>query len=145
MYTLKEIAALRQKCVELRLEGREILEKYSDAELQKICNGIGPGYFPAAARKTVDKLHPSLKPVAVVHDVEWYESDGEYDSFFWSNRRFEDNGIRVAFATYKWYDPRRYLVCWRSHRFAMCCQFGGWLTYQHCFSERKEREKKSDG
>ena len=32
MYTLEEIAALRQKCETLHLEGREILDNYSDAE-----------------------------------------------------------------------------------------------------------------
>lgn len=145
MYTLKEIAALRQKCETLRLAGREILEKYSDTELQKICNGIGPALFPEWVRKIIRIIHPPLEPTAMIHDVEWYESDGEYDTFFWSNHRFEDNGIRVAFATYRWYDPRRYITMWRAHHLAMCCQWGGWLAYQHCFSERKEREAKSDG
>lgn len=42
MYTLEEIATLRQKCIALELDGREVLEKYSDRDLQKICNGIGP-------------------------------------------------------------------------------------------------------
>ena len=140
MYSLEEIAALRQKCIALELEGREILDKYSDTELQTICNGIGPDLFPDWMRKIVSDIHPSLQVVAFIHDVEWYESDGEYDSFFWSNRRFVDNGIRVAFATYKWYDPRRYIVCWRANRLARCCHFGGWLAYQHCFNVRKERE-----
>jgi hypothetical protein len=108
MYSLEEIAALRNKCIELDLDGREVLEQYSDTELQIICNGIGPEAFTKAARKIVDELHPSLKPVAVVHDVEWYESDGSRASFYASNERFKRNGRKCAAAEYPWYDLRRY-------------------------------------
>lgn len=76
MYTLTEIAALRQECNTLELEGREILEKYSDEELQKICNGIGSSGMPPFLRRTMNTLHPTLQPVALIHDVEFEESDG---------------------------------------------------------------------
>ena len=145
MYTLKEIAALRQKCNALELEGREILEKYSDEELQKICNGIGPEFFPDWCREIISNIHPTLQPVAFIHDVEWYESDGEWETFYWTNRDFESNGIRAAFAAYKWYDPRRYIVCWRANRLARVCHYAGFLAYQHCFKERCKREGGCDG
>ena len=145
MYTLEEIAALRQKCNTLELEGREILEKYSDEELQKICNGIGPEFFPGWSREIISNIHPTLQPVAFIHDVEWYESDGEWETFYWTNREFDSNGIRAAFAKYKWYDPRRYIVCWRANRLARVCHFGGWLAYLHCHKERCKREGGCDG
>lgn len=145
MYTLEEIAALRQKCNALELEGREILEKYSDEELQKICNGIGSELFPDWMLKIITVIHPVQQAAAFIHDVEWYESDGDYDTFFWSNRRLESNGFKLAFAAYRWYDPRRYIAMWRANRLARCCHFGGWLAYQHCFKERCEREGGCDG
>lgn len=145
MYTREEIAALRQKCIVLELDGREILEKYTDAELQKICNGIGPELFPEEARKFISDIHDIMQPVAFIHDVEWWESEGGYEHFYWTNKRFELNGYRCARAEYAWYDPRRYINMWRARRLAMCCHWGGWLAYQHCFNERKEKEAKSDG
>lgn len=132
MYTLEEIAALRQKCNDYKLENREILEKYSDEELQKICNGIGPDCFPGAARKIVDKLHPSLEPVAVVHDVEWWESDGSRASFYASNERFKCNGRKCALAEYPWYDLRRYWVMHKARQFGNLCQVFGWEFYKGC-------------
>ena len=56
MYTLEEIKSLRQKCFDLKLKGREILENFSDEELQIHCNGIGPEAFPAWARKIISGL-----------------------------------------------------------------------------------------
>ena len=124
MYTLKEIAALRQKCAELRLEGREILEKYSDAELQKICNGIGPELFPEWARKIITVIHPVLEPAALIHDVEFSESDGSAEKFVRANDRFFSNGLCCAMA-YAWYDLRRYAVCFQAYRLTVLCRHFG--------------------
>lgn len=70
MYTLEQIAAFRKRCIDLQLLGREVLEKYTDEDLQAICNGIGPETFPRFARKLVDAINPLLRPVALIHDVE---------------------------------------------------------------------------
>ena len=125
MYTLKEIAALRQECNALELEGREILEKYSDEELQKICNGIGSSGMPPFLRRTMNTLHPTLQPVALIHDVEFEESDGSEKGFKNSNDRFLANGKRAS-AKYAWYDVRRYAVLSQAYRLAAFCRcFGG--------------------
>ena len=125
MYTLEEIAALRQKCETLHLEGREILDNYSDAELQKICNGIGPDGIPSFLRRTLNKLHPSLEPAALIHDVEFERSDGSQSAFDASNDRFLANGKRAS-AKYAWYDVRRYAVLSQAYRLAAFCRcFGG--------------------
>ena len=125
MYTLEEIAALRKKCDELKLEGREKLSRYTDEELQVICNGIGPAGLPSFLRRTLNKLHPALEPAALIHDVEFEESDGSSEGFDKANGRFLANGRRAGTA-YKWYDLRRYVILDQARRLAaLCRRFGG--------------------
>ena len=129
MYTLEEIAALRQKCASRKLEGAEKLDKYTDAELQKICNGIGPEAFPYGVRSITTSLHPTLEPVAMIHDVEFEESDGLKSSFTEINDRYYTNGVTAAKAEYGWYNPVRYIVIAQALRHARLCQLGGWHGY----------------
>lgn len=140
MYTLEEIAAMRQKCEELELEGREKLSRYTDEELQVICNGIGPEAFPHGVRSITTSLHPTLEPVAMIHDVEFEESDGLKSTFTEVNDRYYTNGCIAAKAEYGWYDLRRYVVMIQALRHSRLCQLGGWYG----FRETHERSK-SDG
>lgn len=142
MYTLYEIAELRQKCYELELENCHILDKYTDFELQNICNGIGSELFPDEVRKLVSAMHPTLQPVAFIHDVEWYESDADHFTFSESNARFKTNGYICAKAKYPWYHPLRYIVMAQAYRLGNTCQLAGWFAYAKCFYDRKE---KNDG
>ena len=75
MNRLKEIKELKRQAEEFQLENREIIGKYSMAELAAIYNGIGPDAFPEWLRDTISALHPSLAVVAFIHDCEWHESD----------------------------------------------------------------------
>lgn len=141
MYTLEEIAALRARCLELTLEGSELLELYTDEQLREICNGIGPEFFPAKLREAVDALHPTLKPDAALHDVEFERSDGTWSAFSEANDRFLRNGIRLADATYAWYAPRRYIVRHHARRFYALLTAFGWIAWQQAFEARKARKK----
>lgn len=138
MYTLEEIAALRQKCEELQLEGRELLKKYSDEELQCICNGIGPEAFPDSIRAFVSNINPTLQPAAFIHDIEWYESTGEVEDFSESNSRLRQNGDRCAKAAYAWYNPLRYYVMWKAQKLSALCQFCGLEFYKRSKKGGKE-------
>ncbi len=126
MAGIDEIKRLKGLCEEYALEGREILASHTDEELAGIFNGIGPEAFPQWLRAALDALHPSLAPVAFIHDVEWSESDGSEESFAESNARFRRNGIKVACAAYGWWRPRRYKVMWDAVKFARVCQRFGW-------------------
>lgn len=110
MADIDEINRLKRLCEEYGLEGREILAKHTDEELARLFNGIGPEAFPGWLRVALDSLHPSLAPVAFIHDVEWSESDGTRETFAESNARFRRNGIKVACAAFGWWRPRRYKV-----------------------------------
>ena len=129
MATVDEVKRLKELCEEYGLEGREILSKYTDEELAAIFNGIGPDAFPQWLRSALDALHPSLAPVAFIHDVEWHESDGTEASFAESNARFRRNGCTVASAAFGWWRPRRYLVMWDAVKFARICPRFGWSAW----------------
>lgn len=129
MATTEEIGKLKSLCEECGLENREILSKYTDAELAAIFNGIGPDAFPQWLRAALDTLHPSLAPVAFIHDVEWHESDGTKASFTESNARFRRNGCKVASASFGWCRLRRYKVMWDAVKFAHICQRFGWSAW----------------
>ena len=109
--------------------------------LAQIYNGIGPDAFPEWLRGFVTALHPSLAAVAVIHDVEWSESDGTDETFKATNDRFKRNGYKVAETEYGWWNPRRYAVMNQARRFGNYCQMfgkGGWLK---CHEERLKAEK----
>lgn len=129
MYTLEEIAVLRRKCNELKLVGREVLDRYTDQDLQLICNGIGPDAFPQGVREFVTGIHPTLECCAFIHDVDFHESDGTCDHFTASNDRYARNAVILAEAAYGWYNPLRYIVILQGRRHARLCQLGGWKGY----------------
>lgn len=137
MYTLEEIAALRNKCDELKLEGREKLSRYTDEELQVICNGIGPEAFPHGVRSITTSLHPTLEPVAMIHDVEFEGSDGLKSTFTEINDRYYTNGITAAEAEYAWYNPVRYIVIAQALRHSRLCQLGGWYGYRETYERNR--------
>ena len=138
--TTEEAADLRRLCEAYGLENSGILDKYTDGELAKIYNGIGPESFPPWLRAALDAVHPSLAPVAFIHDVEWSESDGTSVGFEQSNARFRRNGIKVATEAFSWWRPRRYKVMWDAVKFARICQRFGWSAWRAPYEERLNRE-----
>lgn len=129
MNRLKEIKELKRQAEEFQLEDREIIGKYSMAELAAIYNGIGPDAFPEWLRDTISALHPSLAVVAFIHDIEWHESDRSKEKFAASNERFKRNGYATAKAQFGWYNPRRYIVMNQARRFGNVCQLFGWSAW----------------
>ena len=136
--TTEEARRLRELCEKYELENREILAKYTDEQLAAIYNGIGPEAFPQWLRAALDAVHPSLAPVAFIHDVEWHESDGSEESFAESNVRFRRNGIAVACAAFGWWRPRRYKVMWDAVKFARVCQRFGWSAWCAPYEARQK-------
>ena len=129
MNRLKELKQLRNLAESLQLENCQILRKYNMQELCSIYNGIGPDAFPSWLRDAISALHPTLAVVALIHDVEWHESDQSQEKFDESNARFKQNGYIVAKAEYAWYDPRRYIVMNQARRFGNICQKFGWKAW----------------
>ena len=129
MNRLKKIKELKELAEQYKLENCEIIRRYTMAQLCKYYNGIGPDAFPEWLRDKVSEWNPSLEPAALIHDLEWTESDGSEEMFQASNERLERNGIRLAKGMFPWYHYRRYLVMYQAKRFAQLCGlfgFDGW-------------------
>lgn len=138
MASLKEIKRLKELCEEYGLEGREILERHTNTELASLYNGIGPEAFPEWLRSVLDFVHPSLAPVAFIHDVEWSDSDGTEESFAASNARLKENGYKIAKGMYSWWRLRRYLVMNDARRFGNLCQSFGWSAWRAPYEARQK-------
>ena len=78
----------------------------------------------------LDRLHPTLLPVALIHDLEYHEG-GDHRAFRASNERFVRNGVICADAAFRWYDPRRYWVRHKARQFAQICADYGWKGFAH--------------
>lgn len=128
MSNLETVRNLLYECEVYKLEGRKITRRFCLDELCKIYNGIGPDRFPEVLREALDTLHPALLPVAFIHDIQ-YHVGGTKSDFTAANTLFKVNGKRMAFATYGWYDPRRYLVWNTARRFGNLCELFGLKGY----------------
>lgn len=134
--TADELCKLRKLSSECKLEGRTLL--YHDTELVlRVCNGIGPSWFPEKLRKMIDSFHPSLQVVAAIHDLWYYYGTGDIRDFHMANDAFKTNGALVANYLFGWYNPRRYLVELDAARFAKLCDLGGKLAYYSAIEERR--------
>ena len=136
MASLKEVKRVTELCEKYELEGRDVIKGYTNTQLGSMYNGIGPEKFPGWLRAVLDALHPSLAPVAFIHDIEWSLSDGSKESFTASNRRFKRNGAKVAKAMYGFWNPRRYKVMWDAAKFARLCQKFGWAAWMAPFNAK---------
>jgi len=139
-FSVEQVAALRKECVENHLENAEILSKYSDLQLVDMFNGIGTDSFPTWMEETIELMNPHFGPAAMIHDVEWTESDGTRASFRLSNDRLARNGVKQAKVHYPWYSPVRYIMIINSEIMAEMCQMFGFGTWQK-HSEGKSGNK----
>ena len=125
----EHVHELRELCEVYELDGRVVLDYYSDNELAAIYNGIGSDAFPAWLRGALDFLSPDLEPTALIHDIDYERADGTRESFTAANRRFKTNGYKTARKRFGWADPRRYLLMNRARRFGNYCQAFGWSAW----------------
>lgn len=132
-----ELEQLRNEALERGLLNAERLADFTLPDLSQICNGIGPDFFADELRKFIDDLHPTLRPAAMVHDLDFYLGKGTWEDFTAANDRLAVNGIICANERYKFYDPRRYLVQRSARRFAALCQMFGWKAYLAAIEQRK--------
>lgn len=122
--SLKHIKELRDKAKEWGLDDQGLLDRYTDRQLAEIYNGIGPESFPAWIRNALDSMHPTLEPVALIHDLEWSQpgkADGHWKA---SNQRFRENGVKAAKARYPWWNIARYKVMRTARLFSELCGTG---------------------
>lgn len=130
MSAAPDIPTLRAQCEAAQLEGREVFSRFTDTELRNIYNRLGPDSFPAWLRDLVSDCNRWFEPAALIHDADWYLSDGTREHFTESNNRLRRNGHRMARYTCRAYDPRRYLRINRASRFSNYCQIFGYPAWK---------------
>lgn len=127
-----------------KLVGWEMYCNAPDELIERVCNGIGPEWFPSAIRTLLDKMHPSLRIVADIHDMWYYYGDGTEKDFKAANRAFDENGDIIAKDKFAWYNPRRYLVQMEAAHFAKMCDIGGKFAYYAAIANRKNDNGEED-
>ena len=81
MADLAGIAELRRQCEEYDLAGREILDRFSLEELAAKYNGAGPDSWIPEARYALTTGMALFKPVVLIHDIQFAQSDGSDAGF----------------------------------------------------------------
>lgn len=81
MTDLAEIDLLCRKCEEYQLAGREILERFTLKELAEEYNGAGPDRWLPEAREILTRAMSLFKPVVLIHDIQFAQSDGTDEGF----------------------------------------------------------------
>ena len=145
MYTDEQIAALRELAEAWDLDGRELLE---DTEaVKRDCNGIGAEWMGKYIRGALDKVNPTLRPTAAVHDRRYAEGNSrrQYPSEESARRaadmEFLENGLKSADARYGWYDFRRYRVREQARKLYAALRIGGKPAWDAAKKEREARHE----
>ena len=125
---------------ELGLGSASLLKHLPAKELDYICNGIGPEWFPKLLRDAVTKLHKSLEIAADIHDLRYWNGTGTDDDFQDANKEFRANGLKLADHYYGWYDPRRYLGRRSARNFYHLLELGGRVAYNRAIAEREAHD-----
>ena len=81
MANLNEIADLRQACEDYQLAGREILDQFTLEEIAAEYNGAGPDSWLPIAREALTAAMALFKPVVLIHDIQFAQSDGTDEGF----------------------------------------------------------------
>ena len=138
--TREKYQEYQELALHLKFEMNDI--SYTPYEVAiKQCNGIGPEWFPAILRKLIDALNPHLIIVSINHDLNWSKKHKQSTKYFHaSNKAFETNGKKVAEYVYKWYDPRRYWVTFKSKDFHIKLDKFGGLAYKNACEKIAEEQ-----
>ena len=81
MDDLQSISELREKCKAYGLEDHEMLYRFTLAEIAREYNGAGPDSWLPEARDLLTALMTLFKPVVMIHDMQFAQSDGTDDGF----------------------------------------------------------------
>ncbi len=99
-YTLAEIVMICNLLEKYQLHGREIINKYSIDEIREIYNGAGPDSWIELSREILTALMSLFKPVIMIHDLDFNESDGTEEAFQKVTARWKANCKLIMDAEY---------------------------------------------
>lgn len=124
--TENELQDAREVAELLDLSGRELLDDTAAALAE--CNGVGAEWMGFVAG-VISKLHPSCVIAAHIHDLRYYYGGTETDRLR-ADAEFLANCVILAYAAYKWYDPRRYAALLCAVKFFFIVRSGGEFSWK---------------
>lgn len=128
------------------LSGAEWLAELSLGKIRDAYNGIGPKWMKPEKRKKLSKWLKMFIVPCVQHDCRFaYDNDGTEAKFRAANDELERNCIIVADATYKWYNPMRYLARLKGHALAQVCRVFGWGAWRDAYDEFRASARNAGG
>lgn len=123
MKSLAEINDLMKQCEEYRLSGREILNRFTIEEIAEEYNGAGPDSWLPEARDILTIAMALFKPVVLLHDLQYAQSDGTDEGFArtvddWCTNTRKIMNAEFPVFTWQLFDRgyRRELAYWTSVR-----------------------------
>ena len=115
--TPEKIQQLRELCDKYGLEGRGVLERYTNEELsEKIYNGAGPDSWISGAREVLTKLMSLFEPVVLIHDVQFSESDARRETFERTAAMWKENCKKIFDTEYPFWTWRQLSASYRAAR-----------------------------
>lgn len=144
-----EIARLRELCLIYELEAADILDKYSNSALaREVYNGAGPDAWDPKARAALTAAMRLFKPVVLIHDTQFFESDATHESFAETVRIWKANTRKIFDAEYPLRTLKMLLRSYRAERAywwsvmeASNSAIGGnaaYQAYRNAFLHRKD-------
>ena len=110
MYSHCEIKRLLGIIKSAGLEYPQDFSRATNADLQRICNGIGADWMTDGSRRKLTAMMSYAEASAIIHDWEYAHSNA---SEYWRakvDERFLVNALREIRSRFKWYNPRRWLA-----------------------------------
>lgn len=115
--TPEKIQQLRELCDKYGLEGRGVLERYTNEELsENIYNGAGPDSWISGAREVLTKLMSLFEPVVLIHDVQFSESDARRETFERTAAMWKENCKKIFDTEYPFWTWRQLRPAYRAAR-----------------------------
>lgn len=97
---MMNIIKLLALCKEYDLAGKEILENYTIGELENIYNGAGPDSWHELPREILTAMMDLFAPLILIHDVQFFESDGSESGFRKTVNDWKINSDKIFRADY---------------------------------------------
>lgn len=143
MYTLPEIHNIRAEARSYNLSAPAVFWVRGAFELQQICNGCGPEFFPSWARELSDFVFRRYKPAVAIHDYRFECSDGTEFSRCAADMEFYQNCLiiwRRKFGWSRWLNP---IALWERRKIKLAYKalyYGSNIAWGDAYMKRKERE-----
>jgi hypothetical protein len=113
----------------------------TDAEIERVFNGVGPEWLPWWLRKLLDHFFEVFLPAVWQHDYRYCHGDGTLIDFMAANRELTDNCRICADAEYGALNPLRYLARAVGEKFGKACDLFGLPAYLAAIEETKQHKE----